>query len=67
MQRTTITVSEAANYLGVSTTTIYAMVRKQELPYVRVRSRILFRVESLDAWMREQELPTNQLEEASTQ
>lgn len=55
MQRTTITVSEAAAYLGVHTDTIYAMVRERQLPHVRVRRRIFFRTHALDDWMRQQE------------
>lgn len=55
MERTTMTVKEAATYIGVHSDTIRAMVREKKIPHVRVRYRILFRKETLDAWMTQQE------------
>ncbi|MCG5251592.1 MULTISPECIES: helix-turn-helix domain-containing protein [Brevibacillus] len=55
MNQGILTPAECAKYIGVHRDTIYAMVRKKEIPHFRVRSRIFFRVESIDAWMREQE------------
>jgi excisionase family DNA binding protein len=55
MERSTLTVKEAAQYIGVSQDTMYTMVREDEVPHVRVRRRILFRKASLDDWMTKQE------------
>lgn len=55
MERVTIDVKDAANYIGVSIDTIYSMVRGNEIPYIRVRRRIFFRVSALNDWMSEQE------------
>ncbi|ARF67074.1 DNA-binding protein [Paenibacillus larvae subsp. pulvifaciens] len=55
MERSTLTVLEVAAYIGVSDDTIYSMVREKQIPYVRVRRRILFRKETIDAWMSQQE------------
>ncbi|AUM66351.1 DNA-binding protein [Brevibacillus laterosporus] len=55
MTKTTMSVSEIATYLGVSTDTIYTMVRKKQIPNTRVRGRILFRKEVIDEWMRKSE------------
>ncbi|MBM4762744.1 helix-turn-helix domain-containing protein [Bacillus sp. B15-48] len=55
MERKTITAQEAADYIGVHIDTIYTMVRQKEIPHVRVRRRILFNRETIDAWMRQQE------------
>ena len=55
MTRTTMTAEETANYLGVSIDTIYRMVRQKQIPHIRVRKRILFRADSLNAWMSNQE------------
>ncbi|WP_102274055.1 excisionase family DNA-binding protein [Cytobacillus massiliigabonensis] len=52
MQRKTLTAQEIANYIGVHVDTIYTMVRQKEIPHVRVRRRILFNIETIDAWMR---------------
>ena len=51
MQPITMTVAEAAAYLGVSTDTIYEMVRRREIPHIRIRRRIFFRRDTLDAWL----------------
>lgn len=52
MQKITLTVNEAAELIGVSTTTIYTMARLGEIPHVRVRGRILFHRDSIEAWLR---------------
>lgn len=55
MQRKTLTAHEIAQYIGVHVDTIYTMVKQKQIPHVRVRRRILFSVETIDAWIREQE------------
>lgn len=55
LNKSTMTVAEAARYLGVHEDTVYAMVRDRQIPHIRVRRRIFFRRETLDAWMSQQE------------
>ncbi|MFC0472500.1 helix-turn-helix domain-containing protein [Halalkalibacter kiskunsagensis] len=55
MNRGTITVKEAASYIGVSKDLIYQLVRESKLPHVKVGRRILFRREVIDHWMNNQE------------
>ncbi|MEK4921990.1 helix-turn-helix domain-containing protein [Cytobacillus sp. FSL R5-0569] len=55
MNRKTITAQEAAEIIGIHIDTLYTMVRQKQIPHIKARARILFRVETLDAWMREQE------------
>ncbi|MGC8230977.1 helix-turn-helix domain-containing protein [Pseudobacillus badius] len=55
MTRQTMTVQEAADYLGVSTDTIYNMIREKEIPHFRVRRRIFFTRSAINEWIREQE------------
>ncbi|KUP23122.1 helix-turn-helix domain-containing protein [Paenibacillus sp. DMB5] len=52
VQRQTLTVKEAAELIGVSTTTIYAMVRQGQIPATKVRARILFHRSLLEEWLR---------------
>lgn len=49
------TVAEAADYLGVSESSIYKMVRERQIPHFRVRSTILFTQQAIDSWVQEQE------------
>lgn len=49
--KTTFDVKEAAEYIGVSRDTVYTMVRMNQIPHIRVRSRILFRRDVLDEYM----------------
>lgn len=55
MERSTLTVAEAAQYIGVSQDTMYNMVRENQIPYARARRRILFRKATLDDWLAKQE------------
>lgn len=50
-----MTVQEIADYLGVHPDTIYTMVREKQIPHFRVRRRIFFSIEAINAWIREQE------------
>ncbi|MGG3572829.1 helix-turn-helix domain-containing protein [Bacillus gobiensis] len=52
---TTLTVQEAADYLRVHYKTIYSMVQSNEIPHHRVRRRIFFSKDTLDAWIKKQE------------
>ncbi|WP_160045649.1 helix-turn-helix domain-containing protein [Paenibacillus sp. USDA918EY] len=55
MKRQTLNVQEAADFLGVSAWLIYDMVRRKEIPAIRVRNRIFFREETLLDWMAQSE------------
>ncbi|AST93041.1 MULTISPECIES: helix-turn-helix domain-containing protein [Sutcliffiella] len=55
MPKKTLNVQDVAEYLGVHSDTIYTMVRQKQIPHFRVRRRILFSIEAIDAWIRDQE------------
>ncbi|MGG4085193.1 helix-turn-helix domain-containing protein [Bacillus velezensis] len=55
MQRTALSPQETAVFLGVHKETIYSMVRNNQIPHFRVGRKIFFRVDSLNAWIKEQE------------
>jgi len=55
MERKTLTVHEIAEYLGVHPDTIYTMVRTSQIPHFRIRRRILFNLETIESWIRQQE------------
>lgn len=44
-------VSELSDYLGVSTDSIYTMVREKQIPFVRIRRRILFYRDLINSWI----------------
>lgn len=50
--RQTLDVKEAASLVGVSTACIYAMVRENQIPFVRVRKRVLFHRDKLETWLK---------------
>lgn len=52
MTKVTLTVSETAKLIGVSQTTIYSMAREGQIPHVKVRGRILFHKDVIEAWLR---------------
>lgn len=53
--RTTMTAIEVAEYIGVCIDTVYSMVREKQIPHIKVRRRIFFRKDTIDAWMANQE------------
>jgi len=50
VKKITLTVSDVSEVLGVSTATIYAMVREKSIPFIRVRGRILFNRDVIINW-----------------
>lgn len=51
----TISAAEAANYTGISYGLLLKMARNNQIPFIHAGDRYLFRKETLDTWMREQE------------
>jgi excisionase family DNA binding protein len=50
-----LSVRELADFLGVSTDSVYTMVREKQIPYFRVRRRILFHRSSVEQWCKKNE------------
>lgn len=61
IKRATLTAEEAAEYLGISKTLLYAMAKEKSIPCFQVgaagsqRPQIRFRLSVLDRWMEDQE------------
>ena len=51
VQRTTLTMKETAEYLGVSYWLVNQLVRRKQIPCARVGGRVLFRVKALDEYL----------------
>lgn len=60
IKRSTLTVAEAAEYIGISKDTAYMLCRERRLPHVRVGSRILLKKNKIDEWMEKQMQETMQ-------
>ena len=50
VQRTTLTMKEAAEYLGISYWLINQLVRRKQIPCSKVGGKYLFRVQALDEY-----------------
>lgn len=50
MSKITLSVKEVSELLGISITTVYDMVGKNEIPHFRVRSKILFNRNIIEDW-----------------
>lgn len=53
--RTTLTMRETAEYLGISYWLVNQLVHRREIPCARVGGRVLFRVQALDEYLKEKE------------
>jgi excisionase family DNA binding protein len=47
-----LTVKETAHVIGISVTTLYALVKEKSIPHKRIRGRIFFHSDELDKWLR---------------
>ena len=55
VQRTTLTMKEAAEYVGISYWLINQLVRRKEIPCSKVGGKFLFRVKALEEYLSEKE------------
>ncbi|MDA9764120.1 excisionase family DNA-binding protein [Opitutales bacterium] len=51
-----MSLSQAADYIGVSSRYLWSLKDEGVIPFVSVGSRILFRKETLDAFLKEKEV-----------
>ncbi len=47
----TMTPDELAEYLNICTRTIYRMVQKREIPFIKVRGRVRFREKDIEKYL----------------
>jgi len=52
IEKITLDTSEVSKLLGVSRTTIYTMARESQIPHFKVRGKILFNRDVIEAWTR---------------
>ena len=55
IERTTLTMKEAAEYLGISYWLVTQLVKRKQIPCSRVGGKVLFRKEALDNYLKNQE------------
>ena len=55
VQRTTLTMKEALEYLGISYWLINQLVRRKQIPCSKVGGKYLFRVQALDEYLTKME------------
>ena len=53
--RSTLTMKEAAEYLGISYWIINQLAKRKKIPFSKVGGKFLFRVKALDEYLTEQE------------
>lgn len=55
VERTTLTMKETAEYLGISYWLVNQLVRRKQILCARVGGRVLFRVQALNEYLKEKE------------
>lgn len=58
MEKLTYTLVEAAQVLGISKSYAYELAKRNELPIVRIGSRIVLPIKRLEEWLEEQTVKT---------
>ena len=51
--RRLVTIQEAADYTGLAVPTLYKMVHRRDVPFVKLGRLVKFDVALLDAWIQE--------------
>ena len=51
-----LSIKEAAEYLNISKGTLYRHTSEATIPYYKIGSRILFKIEELDTWLNERKV-----------
>lgn len=54
IKRSTLTVHEVAEYLGVSSDMLYILCREKRIAHFRIGRRILFKKEAIEKWIDDQ-------------
>lgn len=54
MERKTLNVKETARILGVGSVTLYAAIKRGEIPHLRIGRRIVIPIESIDNLLKAQ-------------
>ena len=55
VERTTLTMKEAAEYLGISYWLVNQLVRRKQIPCSKIGGKFLFRVQALDKYLTKKE------------
>ena len=55
IERTTLTMKEAAEYLGISYWLVNQLVRRKQIPCSKIGGKFLFRVQALDEYLTKKE------------
>ena len=55
IQKTTLTMKEATEYLGISFWLVNQLVKRKQIPFSKVGGKFLFRIKALDDYLSEKE------------
>ena len=55
IQKTTLTMKEASEYLGISYWLINQLVKRKQIPFSKIGGKFLFRIKALDDYLSEKE------------
>ena len=55
IERTTLTMKESAEYLGISYWLVNQLVRRKQIPCSKIGGKFLFRVQALDEYLTKKE------------
>jgi excisionase family DNA binding protein len=52
MERRLLDITEAADYLNLSTSTLYSWVSQRRIPHLKIGGRVRFDKKALDRWIK---------------
>ncbi len=54
LEKLAMSVEEVAKSIGVSTTTIYKLVKEGKIPHKKIGGRIVFHRNSIESWLQDE-------------
>ncbi len=60
-RRGLVNIREAADYLGLSTNTLYQWCSKRRLPHIKVGRLVKFDLQELDSWIKKNRVKTTEI------
>jgi excisionase family DNA binding protein len=66
MESSFLSISEASEYLGVKTSTLYSLVERKKIPHYRIGRLIKFKKAEIDEWVHEHKVDNADLKKEAS-
>ncbi len=51
-----LSISETAKFLNISTSSLYRLTSRKQIPYIKIGARVVFKVGAIESWLEERSI-----------